>query len=142
MRFGQVVLQRERLADARVARIGQADPVLAIQRLLIETGLQPRDQAQRKIGLAGLQIQARGMLIEQEHPVLGKVKLPNLPFRFSACDTTVKTPAPLMGQHNRSIAAGLGYSASEIDAMVQDGLLYAEQAVSRLAGQSATQESS
>jgi crotonobetainyl-CoA:carnitine CoA-transferase CaiB-like acyl-CoA transferase len=79
--------------------------------------------------LADPQVLARGMLIEQEHPVLGKVKLPNLPFHFSGCDTTITVPAPLMGQHNRSIAAGLGYSASEIDRMVADGVLYAESAV-------------
>jgi len=79
--------------------------------------------------LADPQVLARGMLIEQEHPVLGKVKLPNLPFHFSGCDTTITMPAPLMGQHNRSIAAGLGYSAAEIDRMVADGVLYAESAV-------------
>jgi crotonobetainyl-CoA:carnitine CoA-transferase CaiB-like acyl-CoA transferase len=78
--------------------------------------------------LADPQILARGMLIEQEHPVLGKVKLPNLPFHFSGCDTTITAPAPLMGQHNRSIAAGLGYSAAEIDQMVEEGVLYAESA--------------
>ena len=79
--------------------------------------------------VADPQVLARGMLIEQEHPVLGKVKLPNLPFHFSGCDTTITMPAPLMGQHNRSIAAGLGYSAAEIDRMVADGVLYAESAV-------------
>lgn len=79
--------------------------------------------------VADPQVLARGMLIEQEHPVLGKVKLPNLPFHFSGCDTTITMPAPLMGQHNRSIASGLGYSAAEIDRMVADGVLYAESAV-------------
>ncbi len=79
--------------------------------------------------LADPQVQARGMLVEQEHPVLGKVALPNLPFHFSDCDTTVKQPAPLMGQHNRSIAQGLGYSANEILQMEKDGVLYAEEAV-------------
>ena len=59
--------------------------------------------------LADPQIVARGMLVEQDHPVLGKVRLPNLPFRFSECDTTPKSVAPLMGQHNREIAAKLGY---------------------------------
>jgi crotonobetainyl-CoA:carnitine CoA-transferase CaiB-like acyl-CoA transferase len=79
--------------------------------------------------VADPQVLARGMLIEQEHPVLGKVKLPNLPFHFSGCDTTITTPAPLMGQHNRSIAGDLGYSAAEIDQMFADGVLYAESAV-------------
>jgi crotonobetainyl-CoA:carnitine CoA-transferase CaiB-like acyl-CoA transferase len=48
------------------------------------------------------------------------------------CDTTQTVPAPLMGQHNRRIAGDLGYSKREIDAMVRDGVLYAEEAVSRL----------
>jgi crotonobetainyl-CoA:carnitine CoA-transferase CaiB-like acyl-CoA transferase len=76
--------------------------------------------------LADPQIQARNMVIEQEHPVLGKVKLPNLPFRFSDCDTTPKMPAPLLGQHNRIIAKSLGYSEADIAAMTKDGVLYAE----------------
>ena len=75
------------------------------------------------------QILAREMLVEHNHPVLGKVTLPNLPFRFSGCDTTIRTPAPLMGQDNRRIAASLGLSADEIEAMVNDGVLYAEAAV-------------
>jgi crotonobetainyl-CoA:carnitine CoA-transferase CaiB-like acyl-CoA transferase len=79
--------------------------------------------------MADPQVAARGMLIEQDHPVIGKVQLPNLPFHFSECDTTVTQPAPLMGQHNRSIAAGLGYSAVQIAALEQDGVLYAEKAV-------------
>ena len=74
------------------------------------------------------QILARGMLVEQEHPVLGKVTLPNLPFRFSNCDTTVRKPAPLLGEDNRSIAASLGLSQDLIDEMTRDGVLYAETA--------------
>ena len=77
---------------------------------------------------------ARGMVVEQEHPILGKVKLPNLPFRFSECDTTPSGVAPLLGQHNRAIAAGLGYSEADIDALVKDGVLYAEDEVSDLPG--------
>jgi crotonobetainyl-CoA:carnitine CoA-transferase CaiB-like acyl-CoA transferase len=38
-------------------------------------------------------------------------------------------PAPLLGQHNRAIAASLGYSEADIDAMTRDGVLYAEKAV-------------
>jgi len=83
--------------------------------------------------LADPQIQARGMIVEQNHPVLGRIRLPNLPFRFSECDTSPKSVAPLMGQHNREIAAKLGYPASAIDAMVRDGVLYAEEAVAALA---------
>ncbi len=84
--------------------------------------------------LADPQIQARGMVVEQDHPVLGKVQLANLPFHFSGCDTTIRTAAPLLGQHNREIASRLGYSQEQIEAMVQEGVLYAEAAVGNLAG--------
>jgi crotonobetainyl-CoA:carnitine CoA-transferase CaiB-like acyl-CoA transferase len=76
--------------------------------------------------LADPQVQARGMIVEQDHPVLGRIRLPNLPFRFSDCDTSPTGIAPTLGQHNADVAASLGYSAAEIAALEQDGVLYAE----------------
>jgi crotonobetainyl-CoA:carnitine CoA-transferase CaiB-like acyl-CoA transferase len=83
--------------------------------------------------LADPQVLARGMLVEQDHPVLGKVQLPGLPYRFSGCDTTQTVPAPLLGQHNRRIAAALGYAEDDIETLFRDGVLYAEEAVAGLA---------
>ena len=82
--------------------------------------------------LADPQTLARGMVVEQDHPLLGKIRLPNLPFNFSGCDTSPSGPAPLLGQHNREIAASVGYSAQEIETFVKEGVLYAEEAVSSL----------
>jgi crotonobetainyl-CoA:carnitine CoA-transferase CaiB-like acyl-CoA transferase len=82
--------------------------------------------------LADPQIIARGMIIEQEHPILGRIRMPNLPFRSSAYDAPAPVAAPLMGQHNRVIAAGLGYTEAAIDTLVRDGVLYAESAVNSL----------
>ena len=65
-------------------------------------------------------------VIEQDHPTTGKVKLPNLPFRFSDCDTTQTMPAPLLGQHNREIARSVGLSDAHISQMEHDDVLYAE----------------
>jgi crotonobetainyl-CoA:carnitine CoA-transferase CaiB-like acyl-CoA transferase len=76
--------------------------------------------------LADPQIQARGMVVEQDHPVLGKIKLPNLPFNFSDCDITVTQVAPDLGQHNAEIAQSLGFSASDIAAMQSDGVLFSK----------------
>jgi crotonobetainyl-CoA:carnitine CoA-transferase CaiB-like acyl-CoA transferase len=42
--------------------------------------------------LSDPQTLARGMLVEQNHPTAGKIKLPNLPFNFSDCDTNTKRP--------------------------------------------------
>jgi crotonobetainyl-CoA:carnitine CoA-transferase CaiB-like acyl-CoA transferase len=82
--------------------------------------------------LADPQTLARGMVVEQDHPLAGRIRLPNLPFRFSDCDTAPRGPAPLLGQHNREVAAELGFSNTDIDALVRDGVLYAEAAVASL----------
>ena len=79
--------------------------------------------------LADPQIIERGMLVEQDHPILGKIQLGNLPFRMSAGDTTIRQPAPLLGEHNREIAAELGFDQTEIDGMIADEVLYAEESV-------------
>jgi crotonobetainyl-CoA:carnitine CoA-transferase CaiB-like acyl-CoA transferase len=82
--------------------------------------------------LADPQTLARGMVVEQEHPLLGTIRMPNLPFRFSDCDTSPKSAAPLLGQHNRQVAASLGYSDSEISTLQSAGVLYAEPDVQKL----------
>ncbi|SDP82726.1 Crotonobetainyl-CoA:carnitine CoA-transferase CaiB [Rhodoferax sp. OV413] len=75
------------------------------------------------------QIQARNMVLEQQHPVLGAIRMPNLPFNFSGCDSPVPSVAPTMGQHNRQIAGALGYSDTEIDALLEAGVLYTSEAI-------------
>lgn len=76
--------------------------------------------------VADPQIVARGMVIEQTHPRLGKLRLPNLPFRFSDCDTSIRDVGPDLGQHNEEVAQSLGFSAVEIDAMQADGVLFSK----------------
>ncbi|MEZ5844393.1 MAG: CoA transferase [Hyphomicrobiaceae bacterium] len=81
--------------------------------------------------VADPQIIARGMIVEQQHPVLGTVRLPNLPFRFSCWDTSPRSVAPMLGQHNREIARELGMNDEEIDALMRDGVLFTEEAACR-----------
>lgn len=72
------------------------------------------------------QIQARGMILEQEHPRYGTLRLPNLPFRFSDCDTNapMQKVAPDQGADNATVAASLGYSGAEIAELESAGILY------------------
>jgi crotonobetainyl-CoA:carnitine CoA-transferase CaiB-like acyl-CoA transferase len=74
------------------------------------------------------QIQARGMILEQEHPKYGKLRFPNLPFRFSDCDTDApfKRVAPNIGEHNLDVATRLGYTSEQIASLQADGVLFAE----------------
>ncbi len=44
------------------------------------------------------QVKAREMIIEVEHPVAGKLKMPGVPVKLSDTPGGVRTPAPLLGQ--------------------------------------------
>jgi len=75
------------------------------------------------------QIAARGMIVEMEHPIAGKVRLPNMPFHFSNADVSPRRPAPLLGQHNREILKDLlGYSEAKVASLEQAGVLHAKAA--------------
>jgi len=74
--------------------------------------------------IADPQIQARGMVVEQQHPRHGSIRLPNLPFHLSGCDTGIHQVAPDLGQHNGEVAASLGYSEQEIAQLQADGVLF------------------
>lgn len=80
------------------------------------------------------QVIARGMLVELDHPITGRVRLPNLPFRFSDAEADPRAPAPLLGQHNREILATLlGYPEDSIVSLEQEGVIYHEPAVQQVA---------
>ncbi len=75
--------------------------------------------------VADPQIAARGMILEQDHPRLGRLRLPNLPFHFSDMALGVPTAAPELGADNAAIARELGFCAAEIAAMQDTGALFA-----------------
>jgi crotonobetainyl-CoA:carnitine CoA-transferase CaiB-like acyl-CoA transferase len=49
------------------------------------------------------QLIARAFYEDIEHPVVGTLPTPTLPFRFASVDRWLRTPAPTMGQHNHEI---------------------------------------
>ena len=67
-------------------------------------------------------IAAREMLIEQEDPILGKVKYPGNPLKLSATPAQFTRRAPLLGEHNVEVLRDiLHYSEKEIQAMKEAG---------------------
>ncbi len=46
------------------------------------------------------QVLARNMIIELEHPIGGKMKIPGNPIKMSLTPPVIDTPAPLLGEHN------------------------------------------
>ncbi|OLB95279.1 MAG: formyl-CoA transferase [Candidatus Rokubacteria bacterium 13_1_40CM_68_15] len=67
-------------------------------------------------------LQARGMIVEVEHPVRGRYITVGNPIKLSASPTTI-TPAPLLGQHRHEVLKELGYSDTEIHALQADGAI-------------------
>ena len=73
--------------------------------------------------VADPQLEARGMLVEVDHPIIGKVKVPNFPVKFSETPGVIKTSAPLLGQHSKEILMDiLGYSEERVMELVRDGV--------------------
>ena len=75
--------------------------------------------------LADPQTLARGMVVETVHPEAGPTRSLGCPLHFSATPTSVTRPAPMLGEHTREVLSAAGYSASEIDAFVAEGVVAA-----------------
>jgi crotonobetainyl-CoA:carnitine CoA-transferase CaiB-like acyl-CoA transferase len=70
------------------------------------------------------QVNARGMIVESEHPVAGKVKLVGIPVKLSETPGSVREPAPLLGQHTEEVLRTyLRMSQAEIGALRQAGVI-------------------
>ncbi|HET9652638.1 MAG TPA: CoA transferase [Usitatibacter sp.] len=67
------------------------------------------------------QVLAREMVVEVEHPKMGRVKTLGCPIKFSATPSKVAGPPPLLGEHTREILKQVGYADADIDTMVQAG---------------------
>jgi crotonobetainyl-CoA:carnitine CoA-transferase CaiB-like acyl-CoA transferase len=70
------------------------------------------------------QLQARGYFETPEHPVVGAMPLPSLPFRYASVDRWLRTPAPTLGQHNEPVLCGiLGLSPGELRDLEDEGVI-------------------
>ena len=52
-------------------------------------------------------IKVRRMLVEIDHPVAGKVRLPALPVKFSETPAEIVAPPPALGQHTEEVLSAL-----------------------------------
>jgi formyl-CoA transferase/CoA:oxalate CoA-transferase len=69
------------------------------------------------------QVQASGMLVEQDHPRAGRFKTIATPVKLSETPGRIRTGAPALGEHTREILAEAGLAATEIDALADAGVI-------------------
>jgi crotonobetainyl-CoA:carnitine CoA-transferase CaiB-like acyl-CoA transferase len=70
------------------------------------------------------QLTFRDFFEELDHPVNGRAKLSTVPMRLSDGPVSFHTqPAPLLGQHNHEVLAGLGVTDAEIAELEADGII-------------------
>ena len=67
------------------------------------------------------QVAANGILLESDHPEAGRLRQARTPAQFSATPAEHRFGAPPLGGHTRDILAEAGYSATEIEALIESG---------------------
>jgi crotonobetainyl-CoA:carnitine CoA-transferase CaiB-like acyl-CoA transferase len=69
------------------------------------------------------QLRHRGLFETEDHPVTGRHNVPGLPFTMAGVDAWIRSPAPLLGEHNDEVLGDLGLDATERDALRAIGII-------------------
>jgi crotonobetainyl-CoA:carnitine CoA-transferase CaiB-like acyl-CoA transferase len=68
-------------------------------------------------------VRAREMLVEVDHPRAGLHQQIGIPVKLSATPGRISRPAPMLGEHTREVLHESGFSPTEIDQLLADGVL-------------------
>ena len=80
---------------------------------------------QHQVGGGGdPQVIHQNMVVEVDHPELGRIKQLSNPLRMDSFEgRTVRIPPPGLGQHSRAVLDEFGYTAAEIDGLIEAGVV-------------------
>ena len=74
--------------------------------------------------LADPHILARNMIVEVDHPKIGRMKNMGSPVKASGEFTRIRMPAPWLGQHTDEVLKSLGYKDGQIAALHAQRVIY------------------
>lgn len=66
---------------------------------------------------------ARDMIVEIDHPTLGRLSVPGVVPKLSDTPGAIRRPAPGLGEHNAEIFAELGIDADELRRLAEKGVV-------------------
>jgi len=140
-RFCEIIGRADLAEDARfattAARRDRRDEVAAI--IQEWTGRRPKADVVSRLTAAGVpaapinnvaemvadpQVQARGMFVEVDHPVFGRLKTTGTPLKLSETPGRVRSLAPSPGEHNEDVFVGLlGHSRDDLARWEAEGVI-------------------
>lgn len=68
-------------------------------------------------------VQAREMVLEMDHPVIGPMRSLGFPIKYSGTPLSIRQVAPTIGQHTSDVLQRLGYSQEQIDELADAGVV-------------------
>ncbi len=107
------------LIEAALAARGSAEWADALSQVGIPAGAINNVDA----ALVHPQVQARDMVLTAEHPTAGTLRMTGSPIKLSHHTTTVRRPPPTLGEHTDEVLGELGYSAADIAALRDSGVV-------------------
>ncbi|MCL4535251.1 MAG: CoA transferase [Bacteroidetes bacterium] len=73
--------------------------------------------------VADPQVKARELIVEVDHPKVGKFPVVGMPVKFSRTPGKIRRPPPMLGEHTDEILAAMGYDPAHIGALRADGVV-------------------
>ena len=132
--FGRAdLIERDEYKDNASRLVNRADLEVELE---ITTTNKPTDEWLEALEEAGVpagpilnmeqiwadpQVQDRGMEAALEHPTAGTIKNIGLAAKLYGTPGRITEPAPLLAQHTREVLLGAGYTADDIEALVESG---------------------
>jgi crotonobetainyl-CoA:carnitine CoA-transferase CaiB-like acyl-CoA transferase len=69
-------------------------------------------------------IKERKMVVEIDHPKIGRMKTIGLPIKSTGELSAIRIPAPWLGQHSEEVLRSLGYEGAELESLFANGVTF------------------